>query len=356
MKRPPSIFFSCPPLSPQEETRLRAEANETAVDVIARSRLHGGPIHWTPHGTEANVKIFKGYDVRHRHRDAALETEIYLGLIEVKAHMEEIAAVFADQNGADAIDMAHLYTIEERTHRGTSVHVSWRGYKSFLPGVIRRRDVCLVDIADGFVTKDGRRGFVSAQRSVELPCCPELDPSLGYTRQVTLGSGLVALESSQRGTLYISYLLQLPGAYSGLAEHIVQAFKQDIVLKDKTARRRLLDALLPIRQRLFEAHLSRTPILNAMQLVPHEARYQCYLCLKPFGLFRRKTSCFKCGEVFCSKCTEPWRVQVGDRLRLVPICKFCVQAPSDVDVDDQLDQECSELEWAGASLETLVCF
>ncbi|RHY35673.1 hypothetical protein DYB26_000591 [Aphanomyces astaci] len=223
----------------------------------------------------------------------------------------------------EALDGVRLYCLESPpqgdTVGGQYVGVHWTVNE--LPGLIKNKDVCFVKNRDWcfleshapIVLGDGRRGWVRALSSVELHCCPDLKPSLGFVRANYHRSGYVFAESRDfPGYLDVTQLQQIDfrGTLTDLFASIeVAARKRD--MRD-------------VDHKLRAHRLSQVTFLAEHQLVTWQSRSKCHVCRTKFGLLLvHKHRCRKCGEVVCARCSKVWAIKVASIHSNVRVCSPC---------------------------------
>ncbi|KAF0719972.1 Aste57867_666 [Aphanomyces stellatus] len=331
MKLPlPANFFECPALTPFEVQNLQHRAIRSAMDVVKKSQLSGTDIHWTLRSDEADLKIYKGADP-----SALPGAYLYMGVMEVVGTLDEVVDLFQTRTteqakefmkrfGKQLLDANKLYSIVEPTHEAPRemIGVTWRGYKSPLSLFVSKRDACLLECNHSFAM-NGRQGWVTSLKSVNLTCCPEMQQSYGFIRMMNFGSGHVFLESATRPG-YIEARSVVHVDFRGVSYDYVSdsVLKRRAWVSDMNMTRRCRN-LLDIDRFLRENRLSRGTFLTSRQLVPRTNRAHCYLCNKRFAWNHPKSNCHKCGEVVCSSCNRDWCVKVHGAKTYLKACVRC---------------------------------
>ncbi|CAK4131610.1 unnamed protein product [Aphanomyces euteiches] len=321
MKLPlPTNFFKCPPLTNEETHRLKQQAYATAMDVVQKSLVQPNEsIRWTLQSQDAALKIYRGDDKR----DGMDHLRLSVGVAEVVSSIDEVVDLFRNDTterakeyvnrfGRGLLDSANLYTIVKPTegHPNEAVSINWMALKSPLKQLVLERDCCYLEGQYEF-EMNGKRGWVRALKSLNLMCCPDLQHTLGLVRMIQVGTGHVFLESDRPGYMRIAYVVHADFRGSAPDWAIDAAIK------------RRCKSLLDIDTFLRENRLAQGHFLTTDQLVPREARRQCFLCQKKFGMFTSKSNCCKCGEVFCSSCNHAWTVKVCGIPTRIEACSKC---------------------------------
>ncbi|KAH9107120.1 hypothetical protein LEN26_014396 [Aphanomyces euteiches] len=317
----PLNFFSCPPLTTAQATRLQDQALKNATQLVQKSLRQDGAVYWSLLAQESNLTIHKGVT-------GDQQCNLYVAQTYVAAtSLEQVIHLFRDDTTAQAqdftrrfdhevLDQATLYSLlpPSLDRPNDKAEVTWRAEKGPLQTVMCNRDACLLDGRFDFEL-DGRRGWVRAAKSVTSRCCPDMQHALGLVRVRHVGSGYVLLETNRPGYISIAYVLQCDfgGSLSDWAiDQVVQR-----------RGRRLLD----ITTFLQEDRLAHGSFAAPMRWRFPRLR-QCFCCRKTFGLFASKMSCRKCGEVFCSACCRPWTIRMGDTCVTIDICSLCSRQES----------------------------
>ncbi|KAG9398469.1 hypothetical protein AC1031_014649 [Aphanomyces cochlioides] len=123
--------------------------------------------------------------------------------------------------------------------------------------------------------------------------------------------GHVVVESDRLGYLDMTYLADMD------VKGRVPSWVVDLTIAS------WLRSMLDVDRFMRENRLSRTPLLNHSQLSPLAARSTCPLCHHRFGLLRKKSNCFKCGEVVCRACNRIWNVKIDGHDARIRACLPC---------------------------------
>ncbi|ETV96430.1 hypothetical protein, variant 2 [Aphanomyces invadans] len=323
MKLPlPADFFQCPALSPHDTKCLTNQATASAMAVVNKTQLQGGPIAWSLRSNEGDLQIFKGIHENSNEANAF----VYMSITEVTGTIEEVVELFQTRTTAQAkqfttrfgkqlVDAIKLYSLVPASADNPMemADITWRAYKSPMSFFVAKRDACLLEVNHAFQL-NARRGWVVSTESVALPCCPDLQDLVGLVRMHNFGSGHVFLESDCRpGCLEIRYVAHVD--FRGASfDYVSDAMlKRRAWLSDLNMTKRCRN-LKCIDQFLREDRLSRESAVPARH-VPHNLRVQCHLCDTHFGWTNTKTNCFKCGEVVCKSCNPYWSVTRPERRR-----------------------------------------
>ncbi|KAF0701061.1 Aste57867_8507 [Aphanomyces stellatus] len=314
----PPNFFRCPLLTADESDYMTNLARKSLIDLVRHSRLDGGPIKWTLESDESGLQIFSGADPT-----AHSDMRFLASTTEVMATIDEAASLFRLDTtelfreycrmfAKDLMDAASLYTLATPTSDNPRhyIGVKWTCIESPAP-LVKPRDWCYLECQDDFETADGQRGWARSLHSVKLPCCPDLQNSLGVVRASFYRTGYVFLETNRPGYLQVIHAVQVD--FKGnVPSWVVQ-------LGMKKRARSIGD----IDKFLREKRLSAEKFLLDHELVSKSSRSKCFLCHKKYGAFTKKHSCRRCGEVVCSGCSKHWNVDVnGHRINL-RVCSAC---------------------------------
>ncbi|ETV93517.1 hypothetical protein H310_12556 [Aphanomyces invadans] len=313
----PPNFFRCPPLTADESNYMCGLARKSLLDLVRHSRIEGGPIKWTLDSDESGLQIYSGEDPT-----APSEMRFLCSTTEVMATIEEAASLFRLETtelfreylrmfAKDLLDAASLYTLAMPTeqHPRHYIGVKWTCLES-PTSLIKNRDWCYLECQDDFEI-NGRRGWARSLNSIKLPCCPDLQNSLGIVRASFYRTGYVFLETDRPGYLQVLHAIQVD--FKGN----VPSWVVKIGMK-KRAR-----SIGEIDQYLREKRLSGEKFLVDHELVPKVARSKCFLCHKKYGAFTKKHNCRRCGEVVCSSCSKFWNVEMNSHRVHVRVCSAC---------------------------------
>ncbi|RHY19403.1 hypothetical protein DYB32_010231, partial [Aphanomyces invadans] len=337
----PPNYFKCPPLTPDETKQLLFLADSMCMDVVDYATLDdAGPLDWTLESNDCGLFTYKTNDP-----NAPRGTRSWLWTTKVQGTLAEVAAMFNPAElddpveyrehcrafHMDALDGVRLYTLEtpsaSLSHGESGQYVGVHWTVNELPGLLKNKDVCVVKNRDWcfleshapIVLGDGRHGWVRALSSIELHCCPDLKPSLGFIRANYHRSGYVFAESRDYpGFLDVTQLQQID--FRGTLTDLVAAIE---VAERKRDMREL-------QHKLTCHRLSQMTFLAEYQLVPSQSRNKCRVCLAKFGVLVHRHRCRKCGEVVCSKCSKVWPIKVAgihSNVRVCTPCAMCVKRP-----------------------------
>ncbi|KAF0708013.1 hypothetical protein AaE_013387, partial [Aphanomyces astaci] len=335
----PANFFQCPPLTPFEVDHLQQQALQSAMDVydklnipgqVRKTQLLGGKVKWALRSDEVDLKIYKGDDP-----NAMPGSYLYMGVMEVVGTLDEVIELFQTRTteqakehmrrfGKQLVDAVKLYSLVEPSPEspGELIGVHWRAYKSPLSLFVAKRDACLLECNHGFEL-NGRRGWVTSLKSINLTSCPELQHLLGLIRLQNYGSGHVFLECPDRpGYLEMRFVAQLD--FRGVSYDYVSdsMLKRRAWVSDINMTKRCR-SLQDIDRFLREDRLGRGAFLTAKQLVSKTKRAHCFICNLRFGWNHAKSNCYKCGEVVCSTCNHNWCIKVHGAKTYLKACVRC---------------------------------
>ncbi|OQR82855.1 hypothetical protein ACHHYP_15440 [Achlya hypogyna] len=315
----PPNFFRCPELSVDEKEYMVNLAQKSLIDLVRHANLEGGPIKWSLDSDEAGLKIFMGQD------PAAVGSEMtfILSTTEIMASLDEVASLFRSDTtetfreytrnfGKDLLDAQSLYTLARPSAENPRHFIGVKWMVLEVPqGFAKNRDMCYLECQDDF-EMNGRRGWARSLNSIKLPCCPDLQSSLGLVRASMYRTGFVFLETDRPGYLQAMHAVQID-LKGSIPKFIV-----------KIGARRRARSIADIDQFLREKRLSGEVFLDRKQLVATSARSKCFLCSKKFGPFSKKKNCRKCGEVVCTSCSKYWDINVNGLGRsMIRVCTAC---------------------------------
>ncbi|KAF0719616.1 Aste57867_910 [Aphanomyces stellatus] len=299
----PASFFRCPPLSPHETDAYERQALACATDVIDLALSVKDPQDWFPFWHQSDLRILRGPNVGAACTFVA-ETTVCGTIDEVAVLFEtdttDHAKAYVARVGRDLDDAVSLYSW--MTASSDKMRLTWMAVKPPVQKLLSTRDCSLLECHRIFNHHDGRRGWVRAMRSVDVPGCPDLKPSLGLVRMDVLAAGHVAVQAD-RGCVRLLYVVQV--------DTKINAGDWAVELMMQRRGRSLLD----IDRFLREDRLSRMPFVPLDCLQPKHTATTCHLCAHPFGFTWRKltkqakTHCVKCGFVHCTNCVRLWHVK-----------------------------------------------
>ncbi|ETV96438.1 hypothetical protein H310_10192 [Aphanomyces invadans] len=317
-----SHLFATPPLTETTVEELKALALSTATQVIYRSLQAGrNNASWSLTSSDNAIRIFKGQEPLGAHRGCRV---LHCGQQQLRASLRDVvellrtdtpahAAAYTQRFGKDILGTTTLYMLEApmRDTPNRWMTVKWFAYQSPLKKVVMNRDAVVLECHREF-TIQGRRGWVRAVRSIQLPGCPNLEASCGLVRMQNYGSGHVFLESLDKpGYLDMSYVTEVDVGV-GRSEWAVDAFRSRNYLVEKAIVRRC-QFMLEI-----ERYLKGETTISSQDIRVHDAlttkcrkalRWRCCLCDKRFGPLSKKKSCTQCHRTMCRQCDREWRVK-----------------------------------------------
>ncbi|KAF0735567.1 hypothetical protein AaE_009073, partial [Aphanomyces astaci] len=314
-------FFHCPQLPPADLDHLTALGEQAALDLIEYTRLVGGPIDWSFHAQDDNVKLFRGRQDN---------VPLFCAHIEIDATIDDIIPNFltTDTVGVrasafaffpDIMDIVRLYNIAlPSTNRPNHfLGINWCLLDTPFGGhVVKRRDLCYLEFQDDVVI-DGRRAWIRALVHVEVAACPDLQAKYGVVRGKMLHSGFIYMECDRPGVLQVFELqhVQPNGAIRG-------AVGDYLVTMSAVSQCNNLNLL---GHKLRAARLSRLQFLPDHAVVPPASRPTCNVCHNKFGhLRRRRHNCRRCGEVVCGRpCSSVWKLMASGLRVRVRLCYPC---------------------------------
>ncbi|KAG9398472.1 hypothetical protein AC1031_014651 [Aphanomyces cochlioides] len=318
---------TCPPLSKEAIMRYNDMGRQSAETLVAKAKLLGGAYDWKLHKDESELKIYKHCSF------SAVQgrSSRYCGVMEVVGDLDEYIDVFRYDTtdrarecyrrfGTACVDVAVLHTISQcNPYRpNDSTRIKWCLLKSRLDGLIARRDFVLLETEYEFQV-NGRRAWVRSCRSIELSAFPDMQKQLRCCRGYMYDMGQVVVESDRPGYVVMTHVADMD--IKGMAPSWALGFTIKSWLRSMTS----------IDRFMRENRLSRTPFLNYSELCPPEERSTCSLCRRKFCLLRKKSNCFKCGDVVCRTCNRLWNLKVDDyafRLRACLPCSLNTADPS----------------------------
>ncbi|KAF0699647.1 Aste57867_9792 [Aphanomyces stellatus] len=314
----PKNFFRCPQLNQKETDDFKAFAEAVSIDVVRNAKLEGGPVRYTLLEDDDNYKLYKGEDPSAPPNVVTLssQTEVFATIDEVaelfRAESTEEYRDYARKFAKDVVDTAPLYTLAKPTEENPRhfIGVRWMTVSSPVPHLVKPRDFCFLECRYDF-DLDGRRGWVRCFKSVQLPSCPNFEPSLGLVRATFHRVGFVFVETDRPGYLQATHYNQVDFGGAIPTWFIGMAMK------------RRVRSIADIDTFLREQRLGRTSFLSQQDLVNTATRSRCFLCQRKFGTFGTKYSCRKCGEVVCKSCSKSWNIQVGGTPQIMRVCTSC---------------------------------
>ncbi|CAK4609344.1 hypothetical protein LEN26_008167 [Aphanomyces euteiches] len=324
---PPS-YLNRPPLSPEAIQHYTALGMQSAETLVAKAKLVDGPYDWTLHKDESELKIYKQQQQRGggHHRAGQGRPSRYCGVMHVIGDLDEYIAVFRNDTTDQArewyrryatgasIDVAVLHTVSPRhpDRPNDSTHIKWSVGKGMLDGLVAKRDFVFLETNVEFKL-DGKRAWVRSCRSIDLAGgFPDDTRKQFRCRRGSMHDmGFVVVESDRPGYLHMTHVadVDLGGRLPSWAVGLVVTS--------------WLRCMSKIDRLMRENRLSRTPFVNRTQLSPLDSRSTCALCRHKFGLLRKKSNCFKCGDVVCRACNREWKVKIDGRQVRIRACLPC---------------------------------
>ncbi|ETW07013.1 hypothetical protein H310_03108 [Aphanomyces invadans] len=315
----PPDYFRCPPLSPDEITRLQALGERTSTDMVRASRLQGGSIKWTLASDIDGLQLYVGDDP-----SAPRGVTSYCGVTEVMGTLDEVASLFKTDAAEryhdyvrmfskDHLDGQTLYTLSTESVDRRRHHLSLQWSASGMPGFAKHRDWCYLECQHDFTTGQGRLGWVRSFKSVKLTCCPDLESTFNVVRGQYHRSGIVVVESPSRQDHLVAMAVHQID-WKGSVPSFVAA----------SAVRKRCRAVADLDTHLRARRMRGLSFLPLHRLVPFALRVKCFVCCARFSVFRHsKESCRQCGEVVCRACSRQWDVGTPQDKLHVRICAAC---------------------------------
>ncbi|KAH9132548.1 hypothetical protein AeRB84_021063 [Aphanomyces euteiches] len=318
---PPS-YFSCPCLSPEAIKEYADVGVQSAETLIHKAALVGGTYDWQLYKYESEVKMYK-----QRGRRALERPSRYCGVMQVVGKLDEYidlyrydttdqARAYFRRFGGAYVDVAVLHTIAPcRPDRpNDATRIKWCLLQSPLATV--KRDFVILETDLEFQV-DGKRAWVRAYRSIDLAGFPDTRQELHCRRGRMYDMGHVVVESDRPGYLDLTYVADMDIHSTAPAWLVDLSFKL------------WLRSMSEIDWFMRENRLSQSPFRRSSQLEPLTSCSTCSLCRHKFGLLRKRTNCFKCGDVVCRACNCRWNVKIDGynvRIRACLPCSLAVAA------------------------------
>ncbi|ETV86460.1 hypothetical protein H257_01653 [Aphanomyces astaci] len=317
MKFPlPIDYFQCPTLSVGETNKFKAQAKDNVTSLVSTAVLRGGSVAWVLLSDETELKIYKATD-RLRGLSMYISRSTVVGTLDevvdvFQTHTTELIKDCKRRVGKDLLDVATLYDFNPPHETSTinNVGIIYAAMKS--PPFVADRDSVMLECRSPFQDKS-RRGWCRSLISVEVEGCP---PFPGMVRAHQYGSGHLFLESTRRGYVELSYI-----------SHVDYGAVVPIWIEDMANKKRCRN-LITIDRCLRENRLRQGQFLTKVPMAPGASldsfRY-CFLCTKPFRLFRKKSFCCKCGQVLCTGCNLWWQLNINGMMVAIQACLKCAQ-------------------------------
>ncbi|CAK4709704.1 hypothetical protein LEN26_017872 [Aphanomyces euteiches] len=314
----PPNYFKCPLLSQYEIDQYTEIGRQSTHALIMKAKLQGGTYDWKLLKDESELKIYKG----HSH-GSTNDAVLHCGVMEVIAELDECMELHRDDTTEEAreftqwfgrayMDVVTLYTVLPRhpDRPNDCIKIKWFLAKSPLNGLVVKRDFVMLE-SDLEFQVDGKRAWVRSYRSIDLAAVPDMRREFNCIRGSMYDMGYVMVESDRPGYLHMTYLADID------IKGKVPTWAHDHSLKF------WLRSMFNVDRFLRENRLSRTLLLSKDQLCPLHLRNSCALCRRKFGPLRKKTNCFKCGEVLCRDCNRIWNVKVNGQPAKIRACVTC---------------------------------
>ncbi|RHY05280.1 hypothetical protein DYB25_008249 [Aphanomyces astaci] len=283
----PPNFFTCPPLREDEIKHMKHLAVTIATEVVEHSQLRDGGVAWTLRADEGNMRFFKAPDPLHR-----VGAHMFMSVVEVAGTLDEVIDLFRTDTtfkakeyvkrfGKGLLDAVNLYTIVDPTpdFPNEKIAATWFAMKSPFDKIVANRDCVMLECQHEFEWTAGRRAWVRGLQSVALPCCPDMQSTLGLVRSTQYGVGHVVLESLDRpGYLQISFLNHFD----------VKGTPPEWLIELGMKKR--CKSILDIELYLREDRLGRGVVLSPGDFVPLTRRRHCFLCRKRFRPWTKRSN------------------------------------------------------------------
>ncbi|KAG9406455.1 hypothetical protein AC1031_002774 [Aphanomyces cochlioides] len=319
-------FFSCSPLTNEEVHDFRAQGVDAMRDLLACTKLQGGPVDWTLLTNSAKVQIYT------TKQDDLL---MFLRTIQIESTLDEVRSIFTAPTTDDVrkliaayfpniLDNVRLYNITDPMANipHHAVTINWLLLSSPLRGIIvKNRDWCYVEHQQDVII-DGKKAWLRAMKHVAV--CPDLEAKYGIIRGQANLAGFIYMETDRPGILQVLEL-----HHDDLRGQIDMSMMGDFMTA-KTGEIKY-HSMNMMQTNLISHRLSRLDFLSEQSTVPKHSRSKCRVCLRKFGTFSRKSNCRRCGEVVCSKtCSAMWTLIKGGIRIHARICIRCSNIPAEI--------------------------
>ncbi|CAK4112327.1 unnamed protein product [Aphanomyces euteiches] len=312
----PPDFFRCPPLKSKERNHLRRLGVSVCDQAVRYAQLENGPIQWKHIASHRDVHIYRG-----KNETAPPHILTVASSMDVLGTLDEVAELYRAETHAeyaefckhfakDLLDNSVLYTVTPSTpeHPRHYIGVKWHALE--LGGPLMPRDFCFLESRCDFEF-NGRPGWVRCLHSIDMPCCPSLEPSLGLLRGTYLRVSFSFVETNRPGYLRAMHLVQ--GDFRGS----IPAWVVKFMATKRAKQFGEIDAYLRRRR------LARVTFPPTTFAVPTSERSRCFLCQRKYGAFGQKISCRKCGEVVCTGCSQTWSIPIDGVETRIKLCTAC---------------------------------
>ncbi|KAH9161725.1 hypothetical protein LEN26_001293 [Aphanomyces euteiches] len=321
-------FFACTPLTHEQVHDFRAQGVDAMRDLLACTKLEGGPVDWTLLTNSAKVKIYT------TKQD---DLPMFLGTIQIESTLDEVRSIFTAPTTDDVrelitayfpniLDNIRLYNITDPMANipHHAVTINWLLLSSPLRGIIvKNRDRCYLEHQQDVII-DGKKAWLRAMKHVDIAACPDLEAKYGIIRGQANLAGFIYMETGRPGILQVLEL-----HHDDLRGQIDMSMMGDFMTA-KTAEIQF-HSMNMMQTNLISHRLSRLDFLSERSTVPKHSRSKCRVCLRKFGTFSRKSNCRRCGEVVCSKaCSNVWTLVKGGIRINVRLCSRCSNVPAEV--------------------------
>ncbi|KAG9407792.1 hypothetical protein AC1031_021032 [Aphanomyces cochlioides] len=302
-------LFNCPSLTENDISNYLLLAQKNAADAIRHSQRRDPAVGWRLFSSETDLDIYTGKDPY-----APPSAATWCGVTQLESSIDEVADLFhADtseqyhdycrMSSKDILDGAMLYTLPQPKYGSHIVSIRWHALET--PFLAKNRD------------------FLPNMKHKSMAAEVGL---LGLVRASHFCTGYVFVESDRPGVLDHVHIAQVD--LVGNLPHFTVAI----------GMRKRFRQLVDFGRLLVERRLAKTPFLSVSEFMSKSDCYSCYACHRPFGLWRKKENCRKCGHVVCSHCFDLWDVPLYPKIVSLPICTTCIHQIKKIESKDALKQ------------------
>ncbi|KAH9152169.1 hypothetical protein AeRB84_005358, partial [Aphanomyces euteiches] len=315
----PDDFFQLPKLSPTDVDRYREFGRRASREMLDFTKLKGGRVDWALHSNNSSVNVYVGTQAK---------LPVHLTRTEVETTLDEVRDVCMKTTVSGArefqakfqpvvLDKVRLYNLTLPTPANSYLYQSlnWSIVDTPLRGlVIKRRDITYIEHHE-FMEIDGRKAYVQAMSSIEIPGVPDLEDMFHIIRGELVHNGIIFIETDRPGILELMTVHQNKpnGKGNGAMGNFIM----------RKYVRSHYQAVVNLKRMIRAHQLSQLTFIDQFRLPPLHTQSKCQVCLKAFAS-AQKGHCRHCAKIVCIRdCSAEWDLEQGALKFSVRICKLC---------------------------------
>ncbi|CAK4338998.1 unnamed protein product [Aphanomyces euteiches] len=312
-------FFQLPTIQPAEIERYRAFGRQVAQELVDMAKLTNGHINWTKQSKTSTATLFES---------RVENLPAFLAESEILATVDKVIAVFQTTTMPTTrnlqrrfqpavLDIVRLYNLTMPTADNSYLYQSLNWLirdPPLLGAFLRRRDVSFIEHQE-VIEIDGRRAYVLAKASIEIPGVHNLERDYNVVRSEYLHEGFIFAETDRPGVLKLLSVHHLRPNGSGNS-----AFGKFVMSHNVRFPIQSIEDV----ERLIRSHqLSQLTFVDQFSLPTVHTQSKCQVCSKAFGN-GQKGHCRHCSRIVCVRpCSAEWDLVKGGLSFTVRICVLC---------------------------------